>query len=498
MRVGIIDLGTNSIRFDIHSIQQGKTTLLYREKLMVRLGEGVFVSRRLEPDAIRRALTALKGFSETARRFQIDRMVAFGTSALREAKNQTQFIQQVRRETKIPLEVLSGEDEARLIALGLLKKDKKIASLKATPVVGLVDIGGGSTEISLLRNHQALHAVSFPLGVARLQQTFLVTSPPTPESVIALRKHIRALLHLRRLSDDWPKVQELVGSSGTVLAIAKMVNNGPSPGRRSIERKDLKRLVRTLQPMNQAALLQVPRIEAKRVDLILAGTIVLEEIMACLGAKKIRPTELSLRDGILQSVLEDSSVLPRIDPIAEIVPHVKKIAPDSFAHLQQVAKLLEQLILPLRNLHGLSPEWLRALRLAAWTHDMGQLISPIQHGVHSAYWVSNLPLKSLTETDRARTSWLNLYHSSGKIDKKALSELPPRDRIQGVRALALLRIADALDRSHKQLIPKITVKVSRGKVQIVLPRGDRFALERLRLEQKRELFEGVFGRKLEL
>ncbi|MEO5970726.1 MAG: hypothetical protein ABIQ95_12440, partial [Bdellovibrionia bacterium] len=173
MRIGIIDLGTNSVRFDIHSVTPpGEAHLLHREKLMIRLGEGVFLDGKLDPHAIRRAVHAFMSFKNTAERFQVEKIVAFATSALREAKDAVHLIDRIRQKTQIEIRIISGEEEAKLIALGILSHE----SFKGR--YGLIDIGGGSTEISICHNKNILNSASFPLGAARLQQVFLKTSPP--------------------------------------------------------------------------------------------------------------------------------------------------------------------------------------------------------------------------------------------------------------------------------------------------------------------------------
>ena len=121
MRIGIIDLGTNSVRFDIHSVApQGEAHLLHREKLMIRLGEGVFLNGQLDPQAVLRGVHAFMSFKNTAERFQVVKIVAFATSALREAKDAQQFVDKIRQKTQIEIRIISGEEEAKLIALGIL------------------------------------------------------------------------------------------------------------------------------------------------------------------------------------------------------------------------------------------------------------------------------------------------------------------------------------------------------------------------------------------
>ena len=146
MRLAIIDLGTNSVRFDVHELTaERKTTLLHREKLMIRLGEGVFSTRKLNPRASKRALQAFMRFKSLASALRVQKVIAFATSALREAQDAEKLIHQIRNRTGIDIRIISADEEAKLIATGILANEPLPKGIFA-----LVDIGGGSTEISVL------------------------------------------------------------------------------------------------------------------------------------------------------------------------------------------------------------------------------------------------------------------------------------------------------------------------------------------------------------
>jgi exopolyphosphatase/guanosine-5'-triphosphate,3'-diphosphate pyrophosphatase len=177
MRFAVIDLGTNSVRFDVHQLGK-KAKLLHREKLMIRLGQEVFLKGKLNKDAIDRASQAFIHFAKVARKLQTDRMIAFGTSALRESKNGAAFVEHIRNVSGIELRVISGQEEARFIAAGILRNEKKLP-----PRFALIDIGGGSTEVSICKKNKAAASHSFPLGTARMQQVFLKKNPPAPPPI---------------------------------------------------------------------------------------------------------------------------------------------------------------------------------------------------------------------------------------------------------------------------------------------------------------------------
>jgi len=507
MRVAIIDLGTNSVRFDVHHVgSQPKAKLLHREKLMVRLGQGVFTDGKLNADAIRRTLHAFISFQKTAADFRVDHMVAFGTSALREAADGTKLLTQIREKSGIDVRVISGLEEAKLIARGILKNEK-------TPKgrFGLIDIGGGSTEISICRGKKTTHSNSFSLGTARLQQVFLRSSPPKPladsaeKPIPSLRSYIRAALLTKMLAERWPKVDRLIGSSGTIRAIGKLLKKGKAS--RTIERAELKKLVKLISGMTTTELLGLPGMEAKRVDMILAGAILLEECMNVTGAKRVTTTEFSLRDGILVEQLatfrkEAHSGLQ--SHLADVRARVEKVHPEML-HLDTVAKLAGSLFDSLRTLHKLGPEWKPYLTAAALLHDIGEVISPTNHEAHSYYFAKNADFTPLEKWESEFIARLCLYHRVGKPEVDGLfakngkgAKAKEKERKRAFHILlALLRVADALDRNHRAQVGIAGVRITRDQV-VVKIRAKRGAgdLELLRIEQKKSLFEEVFKRRL--
>lgn len=301
IKLAVIDLGTNSVRFDIYSIVSKKPVKVYRTKKMIRLGDGVYKTGSIPASGKKRALEAFKEFKKEIDRFKAQKVFAFATSALRSAKNSASLVKEIEKATGIKVKIISGREEGRLIAKGIVSKMKPVPG-KAV----LIDIGGGSTEISLVQARQIVKTESFKLGANRLQQVFLKQSPPRYingrlHPILALRQHIRSSLI------PWVKRHKVdgdyaVGSSGTIKAISKILKRLGRTGE-PLFRSDLSALVSELSLLNREELLMIPGLEEKRVDLILAGAILLEEFMFCFNIREVLVTDLALRDGLLEEVL---------------------------------------------------------------------------------------------------------------------------------------------------------------------------------------------------
>jgi exopolyphosphatase / guanosine-5'-triphosphate,3'-diphosphate pyrophosphatase len=496
MRIAIIDLGTNSIRFDVHEVRpRAKTSLIHREKLMVRLGENVFLTGRLDRRAIVRTVQAFEHFRQVSTDLRVNKVVAFATSAMREASDSREMLQKIRRQSRIDVRVISGEEEARLIAQGILKREKM-----ARGSFGLLDIGGGSTEVSVCRDGKILKSESFPLGVARLQQIFLKTSPPQGghQSIQRLRKHVRDLLEDKIEVERWPSVPRLIGSSGTMRTLARMAKR--QTGSKFIERAWLKRLIHEMSEMSVKALSEIDGMEAKRSDLILAGTLVLDETMRALGATRATATDYSLRDGILDHELVwlEPNRPHQAAEFNDFLAKALRFGQDR-AHLRWLVDLSAQVFQKLKTVHRLENVWLNYLRVAVLFRDTGRTISPVGHEKHAHYIAKNcdLPFSQTWETDLVAE--LCLQHESANADVESLPEQLAATQVRKhafLKLLVLVQIVDALDSGYPRRVRVLRARVAGRKVYLSLSKGASTELVVLKLHRKKDLFQEVFRKTL--
>ncbi len=297
-RVGVIDLGTNSLRFDVYEFNGKKILRTHREKKMVRLGDGVFRTGMIPKEGFTRSITAFGRIRHLLDELKVKEVIAFGTSALRTARNSKEYVEAIKKNTGINIKVISGTEEGYLIARGILEN----IQIPKSPAV-LIDIGGGSTEVIVSNGKKIIEQHSFNLGANRLQQMFFETIPPVmkkgslhPE--LAMRQYIRERLLNLSVGRNWSTVKFAVGSSGTIRSLARILKK-IGRGDKTIQRYELSALVSEMTTMTKAQLLALPGLEPKRADLILAGSILLEELMYAMKLRKITTTDYALRDGIV-------------------------------------------------------------------------------------------------------------------------------------------------------------------------------------------------------
>jgi exopolyphosphatase/guanosine-5'-triphosphate,3'-diphosphate pyrophosphatase len=512
MRIAIIDLGTNSIRFDIHEVFANRKGLIqhrrmYREKAMVRLGQDLFLHGKLNPESKRRTLEAIRSFRSTLEALAVEKTVAFGTAAVRDASDGESFLEEVKEKTGIEFRMISGAEEAALIAKGILNNTR-------TPpkgVFALVDIGGGSTEITLCKGKKIIHSHSFNLGVAKLQQVFLKTQPPMRQKghphdpITELRNFIKSVILPKILIDRWPKASTIVGSSGSIIALAKLVNGDKDHGHLPFPAKGLTRVVSQIKSKTTAELLAMNGMEPKRVDLILAGGVLLDEIAHLLHVKSIQTTEFALRDGILEDELarfEGARKRSCQFSMSEIENRIAAWGIDT-AHAKQVRNHAEFLFDSLKSVHQLKAEWRPYLTAAALLHDVGETISHAHHSEHSEYMVKNANFVGMHAWEAHLIASLCRWHKEEKLLEKKNEKKVPFDRKDPLRKvffalLSLLQMADACDRTHKSSMKLKRIQRSRSGINIQFQSKSPCDLELLRFDQKKTLFEQVFGLEIHL
>src|SRR5262245_65795328 len=284
MRLAAIDVGSNSVHMVIADVTaDGHVQVVDRVKEMVRLGRRSFMTGRLSPQAMDLAAHALGTFARVARVRGVKRLRAVATSAVREARNGAAFVQRLRRETGLAVRVISGPEEARLI----FRATRHALGLEGGPHL-LVDVGGGSVELSLAQDGRPLWMRSLPLGVARLTQQFLGKDPPSPGQVRALQRHLD-----HELDDLLSRVRragavQAIGTSGTVhtmvaMALAARGDDVPRLHGASAPADQVARLRQRVLALDAEERAEMPGMDAKRADLMPAAVILLDTILSRAG-----------------------------------------------------------------------------------------------------------------------------------------------------------------------------------------------------------------------
>lgn len=499
--LAVLDLGSNSLRMMIVRIGANRVSgVLNQVKQMVRLGEGAFSERRLQPEPMRRTIAALRGFAGMCRSYGVNEVVALATAAVRDAANGQEFMEEIRRETGFDFTVISGREEARLICLGV--------SVALEPFAGrrmFIDIGGGSTELSVAEGTNILELESLKLGAVRLAGLFPCEGEVSPKRYAQMQKYVRdhAVLPLQRMEAQAPG--ELVGSSGTIQNLAEMAAAmAKDAGRKTGDTPDmlsysgLRRVVKALCERQEEARMSLPGINPRRTGILIPGAAILQTIMEELDFDAVRVSGRGLRDGALADYMD--RLFPekgRLSVREESVLRLARLCRFEETHSFHVAKLAVMLFDHAREL-GLyrGPARMRELlHYAGVLHDIGIFISFTKHNAHSHYLIQNSEMLGFTQKEVSFMAALALFHRYGCTGRDKACASLGEDMQEDVRVLSLfLSLAEALDKSHRQAVTSAAFVRKAESLALVLRSSAPCPVEQERLKRSLKSVEKRFGR----
>ncbi len=503
-RLAAIDVGTNSIHLVVASVdpKSRRFRILDREKEIVRLGKGPDDMKLLSEKAMERGIETLKRFKRIADAARAP-VRAIATSAVREAENRKTFTRRVKRETGIDTEIISGVEEARLIYLGVLQ---------ALPVFNkrilLIDIGGGSTEFLVGKKQSILYDNSLKLGAIRLTERFFHGGTVHKKSVSDCRKYIRGSLNpVSRMVRKY-QLDAIVGSSGTILSIAKMIQYDEdssyptSLNAQTISRKKLFRIVdEIVSARTEEERSEIKGLDPARADIIVAGALILEQIFEEFRIGEMIVSEFALREGTIFDSIEKLFKRGNYHNLYDIRYNSVLDLAESFRyereHSHRVAKLSLQIFDRTKELHHLGEPEREYLEAAAILHEIGLFLSHENHHVHSYYLIRNAELLGFNENEKEIIANVARYHRKGHPRPKheGFGRLSDGDQAVVRKLASILRIADGLDRTHSGRVAGLRCTISKKRVTIrPRPSGrSSIDLETWGANRKKELFESTFG-----
>ncbi|MGB7808020.1 HD domain-containing protein [Methanoregula sp.] len=505
--VAFIDIGTNSVRMLVVRFNPNHSySILTRQKQQVRLGEGEFDDEEITPDAIGRTCVVCRKFVDLARTFNAEEFVAVATSAAREATNQDVLLTRLREEAQIDVRVISGLEEARLIYLGV-SSGLHLGDRQAF----FIDIGGGSTEISLGGQQQFTMLESFRLGAIRLTNLFLpenAAGPVRPDQYKLIQQYVRnAIIHtVQKIKKQ--KIDLAVGGSGSIMNMADIAAKALHPegdvSASVLAYRDLRKAIDLLCALPLEERRKVPGINAERADIIIAGAVILETFMKELGLESITITSRGLQDGMLMDYLsrmEDFPLFGTLSPRERSVLQLGRSCGINEAHARNVTRLALEIFDSAKEirLHDYG-DWERELlEYAAFLHDIGSFISFANHHAHSYYIIKNSELLGFDQKEIDIMANIARFHRKKKPRKKHLDILDIADHEQRmVLVLAMfVRLGESLDRSHAGLVEHAEfVRAEKNEVVLDIIAQNDCQLEIWGVEAEQRAFEKVFSKHL--
>ncbi|MFZ3264975.1 MAG: Ppx/GppA phosphatase family protein [Terriglobales bacterium] len=499
-----IDIGSNSVRLKIARLQGGRLKEVHEDREVTRLGEGVFGGGLLLPEAIAETVRVLRRFNRAIQECGTDSVKVVATAALRDARNSRAFLEWVRSTTGWTIEIISGLEEARLIHLGIVSN----ARLGPSSVL-LVDLGGGSCELTLSREGQIRDTVSLPLGAVRLTGEFLKHDPPRKGELKQLQGFVTR--EVGRIQDRIrrARVGGVIATSGTAAALVSMASHLTRPGERrratSVTCAMMRRIVKQITRMTLEQRRKVPGIGLRRAEIICGGAVVYEELLERCHLGGFRYSPLGLRDGILAQMAAEHDrntrsgraiESERWESIKRAVEHYR-VDLHHALHVREDALLLFS---ALKSVHQLPPEYREWLSAAAMLYEVGDYVNRNGHHRHTYYIIANSEILGYTPQQRRVIGSIARYLGKSRPTPGdgPMNDLAPEEQESVKKASVLLRIARALNIGRSQSVARVGVSTRNGRVSMELaPRGKASVdLEVWAIEKDRAYFREVFGREL--
>ena len=507
MRIAALDLGSNSFHLLVADVQpDGTFTAVAREKEMLRLGDDVAREGRIPPATAERAVATVRRLCRLAEAVGAREVIAKATSAIRTASNGSELVDRIEDETGVDVDVISGLEEARLIFAAVR------ASVVLDPGPALcVDVGGGSVEVMVGDTAGLRWATSVPLGVGRLTAELAPGDPPSKADRRRLEARVTELLEPIVPEVAARRPQMMVGTSGTLNDLARMAAAGEtgaiplSANGLRVGRAAIGALHEELMRMKAGDRRRVPGLEEpRRAELLPAGSTLLVTAMDLFGVDALTVSDWALREGVVLDAVrshdpDDWSDDPRALRHAAVSGLARRCNSDE-EHTSHVERLALQLFDELRELHGLDERDREMLSFAARLHDIGQHVSRQGHHRHAAYLVENAQLRGFEPSEIAFLAALVRHHRRGdpKASEPRYAALSDADRLRLRKLAAMLRVADGLDRGRAGTVDEIDAAVGSDLVVLRLRVSGDAELELWGARRRRELFEKVFDRELEL
>jgi exopolyphosphatase/guanosine-5'-triphosphate,3'-diphosphate pyrophosphatase len=509
-----IDIGSNSCRLKIAVVHQHRLKTLHEDREVTRLGESVFQTGVISPEAMAGTIRALKRFHKAVQLHIVDKVRVVATSAMRDARNAGAFTEWVKSATGWNVEVISGLEEGRLIHLGVVTHE-----VGARGRCLMIDLGGGSCEVTLSDRGSIKSMVSLPLGAVRLQEQFLQSDPPAKADIARLKQFIERELRRADKKLGPVRVGLVVATSGTAAALAEAsghVRKGnmakKSLAKKRLERvgalmadtPDVRRLAERLTKMTNAEREAVPGIGPRRSEIIIGGALVYASLLERMGLKGFRYSPLGLRDGMLAQMLAEvdlrTSVHQKLETErwAGVLEVCRRYGTD-LKTVEPVREHVVQLFDALVAVHELPEEYRLWLESAAMMHDVGKFMNHQGHFRHTQYIIANSEIFGFSPEQRLVVSAIARYLGKSRPDPmdRVMRGIPLEQQVHVVRAGLLLRLAVALnqDRASAALRMRAHVYPKRVLLDLVPGRGGA-ELEAWSLRKEADYFREVLRREL--
>lgn len=496
--VAAIDVGSNAIRLAIGSLDRdNKLTIVESFREAIRLGQDVFTTGLIRDETSERLIATLREFKQITERHGVSKLRAVATSACREAANRDLLLRRIRERAGVNLEIIQGNEEAQLIAEAVLSKVELKRKLGL-----LIDIGGGSLELSLVNDGDVILSDSVKMGAVRLLQ------------ILEARKHSAKVF--QRLVGDYAqslrrqlkkelgsrKVSICVGTGGNLETLADLKKTILKEEDCSfVTRSELDTLSEKLQELTFKERVEKLGLREDRADVIIPAVIVIQAVLKHADVERMMIPRVSLKDGVMLQLFPSNITHSEESHRRQVLAFTRELGRRfniEEEHAATVQSLALRLFDETARLHQLPPPHRLLLEVASYLHDIGYAININDHHKHGAYILRSTPFVGISEREKAILAAIVRYHRKGgpKPDHAEISILDRREREVVSKLAALVRMAEALDKGHTGAVRSIEIALKGDQLHLSLHGAGELLLERWAANQKKDFFEDIYNVKV--
>lgn len=499
-RIAIIDIGSNSARLVIlHLLKNGAYRMVFSQKETLRLSQKVDKYNTMSEVGFDETIKCMRSFAYMCQVYEVDTTIAVATAAIRNSNNGQALCDKIEKLCGIKLQIITGATEAQMSYLGVVN------TMNIDNAV-VFDLGGGSTEVILVKDRKVVKSVSLPVGAVNATEIFGTKNKFTLESYNNLSSHIRGLIK----ENPWiakTKGLPLIGVGGTARAIGKIIQRSKNYSWTKIHgfavsKSVLDEFWASIRETDFAGRTNISGLSKDRNDLILAGTMIVTILAEVTSCSKFISSGCGVREGLFFSYLGELNNRPALvdDVLEESTDNAFKLSCTDVPHTLKVTEFALTLFDSLKKLHGLDDKYRRLLKTAAMLHDSGIMVNFYSHARHGAYIVQNAKLFGLTHKEQLLTSCIVGWHHG--VAKNYFKGAPynvvfsPEDWVIINKLALLLALAEALDATETSRISSVEPVLDNNSAILEIAAAEMPAIELNALEEHMKWFKKVYGKSL--
>lgn len=501
--IAAIDVGASAIRIEIAEIRpEGMFHILDSASKAVGLGKDTFTTGHFSEETLQTSCQVLSDFSKMMKEYGVSRYRAIATSAVRESGNADTLIDRAYLRSGMDIEVIDGSEENRLTYLAIRE------ALKGSPLedqtVLVLEVGGGSSDISLLQSSQPLYTGTFALGAVRLRQSLQGVKADLKQRRKLLERQVKNSLDTIANTIPFAQAPEMVALGGDIRFAARQITKDAKSDSWVIEKKELKKFCDELKRLDTDQIVHRYSLSYPEADVIAEALQVYSSVAERTKADSIHVLSVSIRAGLIIDMVnrEFGKGLQSLE--VQILSSARALARkynSNENHIEQVRKLSLLLFNSLKQEHGLDEKERVLLEVAALLHDVGTFISDRSHHKHSQYIIASSEIFGLTKSDLNLVSNIARYHRKSPPSRShlAYASLDLDSRVIVNKLAAILRIADALDQDYSNKVKSFRLIKEEGDRYVLEAEADgELTMEMLSVQNKSNLFQEIYGRSIVL